>query len=597
TSTAARPPDAIMEQAVDFEFRQYLSSLVSSGLIPDDQLRELYSQFQREDPEGSRSTYRFSEWLIHAKRLSRWQHWHLASGRCKGFFLGRYKLVDYLGSGGMSRVYAAEHPTLKKLVAVKLLAPKQDDHTFYLRRFQMECEAISLLNHSNIVRAYDFDSDGKFYFLVMEHVDGPDLQKIVQRHGPLPYIPAAGQIQQAAAGLAYAHRKGIVHRDVKPSNLLINSEGVVKILDLGVVRLPTPEDASITLEQGVQVVGTVDYLPPEQFIDSHNVDGRADLYSLGCTLYFLLTGRPPFNEGGQSQRILMHQASTPPSIYRTRPDAPPGLVEICRRMMEKDPRRRFSTAEDVRQALRQWRQAYRAGLVWRLSDFQERKIPITTAGETDTVRLSPQDTMVLRADIRQDAPAEPVRVRCPSCDAGLKATPDLAGRIAQCPKCSGTVLVPEAENGGTRGQLQNVVQELLKAAATKHPQRVSVMINALVLPYPADWFREIFGKSQGMRAAHEYLANLPRIKAAFRRFIERMSEQGMINVEARLLSETEPDAEQEELGRIFCAMRRPIDLYSIRLRHSNEEESEIAFGAFAQVDDKFRFLGPLKAVA
>ncbi|HEY5315792.1 MAG TPA: serine/threonine-protein kinase, partial [Pirellulales bacterium] len=201
------------------------------------------------------------------------------------------------------------------------------------------------------VRAYDVDSDGNTHFIVMEYVEGRDLQQTVKKEGPLPYDRAAEYIRQSAEGLAHAHQVGLIHRDIKPANLLLDLRGTVKVLDMGLARFSDDKQASLTVAHDENVLGTADYLAPEQAINSHNVDPRADLYSLGCTLYFILTGHPPFPEGTLAQRLMKHQYEEPASILNDRADAPEDLLAICSRMMSKTVAGRFQSADEVSQAL------------------------------------------------------------------------------------------------------------------------------------------------------------------------------------------------------------------------------------------------------
>ena len=204
------------------------------------------------------------------------------------------------------------------------------------------------------MRAYDVDNDGDTHYLVMEFVDGRDLQQTVKKSGPMEYATAADYIRQAAEGLGHAHSNGLIHRDVKPANLLVDQKNVVKVLDLGLARFTDEDRASLTVQYDENVLGTADYLAPEQAIDSHGVDARADIYSLGCAFYFLLTGHPPFPDGTLPQRLMAHQKQQPPSIAKERPDAPADLVEICMKMMAKKPADRYQSMNDVAQALRRW---------------------------------------------------------------------------------------------------------------------------------------------------------------------------------------------------------------------------------------------------
>ena len=280
----------------------------------------------------------------------------LLEGRYKGFFLGqKYKLLGVLGTGGMSRVFLAEHSKMQRLVAIKHLPPNRVNDSSYLARFYREAQAAARLDHKNIVRAYDIDHDRDNHFLVMEYVEGRDLQTLVKDVGPLDFEMAADYIRQAADGLEHAHHAGLIHRDIKPANLLVDPRGVVKVLDMGLARWSEDDKtASLTIAHEENVLGTADYLAPEQARDSHTVDKRGDIYSLGCTLYYLLTGHPPFPEGSLAQRIWKHQNQSPKSIYEDRKDAPPALVDLCLRMMAKQPDARFQTAAEVAQSLGKW---------------------------------------------------------------------------------------------------------------------------------------------------------------------------------------------------------------------------------------------------
>ncbi|HUT13805.1 MAG TPA: serine/threonine-protein kinase [Thermoguttaceae bacterium] len=333
----------------------FLDLIRRSGLIERDQLsdalRELKAQTDGKLPTDVDPV---AEKLIDAGLLTRWQCEKLMEGRHKGFFLKKYKLLDLLGTGGMSTVYLAEHVVMQRRVAIKILPKNRVEDSSYLARFHREAQAAASLDHRNIVRAYDVDNENDIHFLVMEYVEGRDLSQMVKRDGPLDYAEAADYIRQGAEGLAHAHQSGLIHRDVKPANLLVDQKNVVKVLDLGLARFTNEDRASLTVAYDENVLGTADYLSPEQALDSHGVDARADIYSLGCSLYYLLTGHPPFSEGTLPQRLIAHQKEPPPSILEDRPDAPEDLIEICMRMMAKKPKHRYQTARDVAEALAGW---------------------------------------------------------------------------------------------------------------------------------------------------------------------------------------------------------------------------------------------------
>jgi len=342
---------------------KFLELIGRSKLIELDRLHKVVGEARLvvSAEQGEDSEFLAAE-LIKAGLLTRWQCDRLQEGRHKGFFLGKYKLLGLLGTGGMSSVYLAEHVLMQRRVAIKVLPQKRVDDSSYLARFQREARAAAALDHANIVRAYDIDNDENIHYIVMEYVEGRDLQHIVKADGVLDYLTAANYIAQAADGLQHAHEANLIHRDVKPANLLVDQRGTVKILDMGLAKFANAaEQASLTMTYDENVLGTADYLPPEQAMDSHGVDSRADLYSLGCTLYFALTGHPPFPDGTLPQRLMAHQTRQPPSILRERPDCPRELLDICAKLMAKKPAQRYATAGEVGTALRDFIQAQGGG--------------------------------------------------------------------------------------------------------------------------------------------------------------------------------------------------------------------------------------------
>lgn len=286
--------------------------------------------------------------------LTAWHTEKLLAGKYKGFFLGKYKLLGHIGTGGMSSVYLAEHTRMLDKRAIKVLPRTRVKDATYLARFQLEAKAIASLSHPNIVLAYDIDNEGDVHYIVMEYVEGVDLQVLVRRDGPLAPTQAALLIAQAADGLQHAHQRGVVHRDVKPANLLLDLDGRVRLLDMGLALVSAQDEESLTVMHNENVLGTADYLAPEQALNSHQVDHRADIYGLGCTLYYLLTGHPPFPEGTLAQRIAKHQKVMPTSIRLLRDDCPGELEGICVKMIQKEPQYRYQSAADVAEALRQF---------------------------------------------------------------------------------------------------------------------------------------------------------------------------------------------------------------------------------------------------
>jgi Serine/threonine protein kinase len=335
----------------------FLNVLRRSGLVDESAIaRALETCPQHQLPPTADT---FAQRLVESELITQWQATKLLQGKYKGFFLGKYKLLRLLGKGGMSSVYLAEHVLMRRRCAIKVLPWKLVKDSSYLQRFHREAQAVASLDHPNIVRAYDVDheKDGnlEIHFLVMEYVEGRNLFDLVQQSGPLPAVTAAEYIRQGALGLAHAHAEGMVHRDVKPGNFIVDQNGTVKLMDLGLARISTNDgDHSLTVAHDEKVLGTADYLAPEQAVDSHLVDARADLYSLGCTMYFLLTGRPPFNEGTLTQRLLAHQTKEPTPVRELRTDVPESLLSILQLLMKKNPDERIQTAAEVAAHLENW---------------------------------------------------------------------------------------------------------------------------------------------------------------------------------------------------------------------------------------------------
>ena len=330
----------------------FLDRLERSGLVTKDKTPKVRDDLQErgvdlDDPSA------VARALIQSETLTQWQAEKLLEGKTKGFFLGSYRLLKPLGRGGMGAVFLAEHQMMRRQCAIKVLPQSSiKEGSSVLDRFYVEAQAVASLDHRNIVRAYDVSKEEKdrkeIHYLVMEYVEGEDVQGLISDGGPLDYVRAADFIRQTADGLAHAHENGLVHRDIKPANLLVDKKGVVKILDLGLARFfDDSDEASLTKEHNETVLGTADYLSPEQALNSHEVDHRTDIYSLGCTAYFMMTGHPPFPEGTVAQRLVAHQVKSPEPISDERADAPADLLAIIDKMMEKDPGNRFQPAADI----------------------------------------------------------------------------------------------------------------------------------------------------------------------------------------------------------------------------------------------------------
>jgi WD40 repeat protein/serine/threonine protein kinase len=287
------------------------------------------------------------------KRLTPFQLERLLSDRPESLSLAAYVLLGTLGQGGMGQVFLARHRAMNRAVAVKLLPPNMVGSPESVSRFRREMQAAARLAHPNIVCAYDAgDSRGQHY-LAMEYVEGEDLAARVRRTGPFSTVEALNLLDQAAAGLEYAHARGMIHRDIKPSNLLIDAHGKVKIVDFGLARLAESGDpeGSADLTSTNAMMGTVDFMAPEQASDARKADQRADIYSLGCTFYYLLAGRAPFRGDSAVARVLAHRDAPIPSLREIDPSAPASSEDLFRRMLAKRPEDRFGSMADVRRAL------------------------------------------------------------------------------------------------------------------------------------------------------------------------------------------------------------------------------------------------------
>lgn len=292
--------------------------------------------------------------LIRESVLTRFQAEQLLLGKWRRFSIGKYKVLERLGSGGMGSVYLCEHKLMRRRVAVKVLPTAKANDEASLQRFYREARAVAALDHPNIVHAYDIDQDENLHFLVMEYVDGASLQEIVRKSGALEPVRASHYIRQTCLGLAHAHAAGLVHRDIKPANLLVDRTGTLKILDMGLARFFNDTEDILTKKYDENVLGTADYLAPEQAVDSHEADTRADIYSLGATFYFMLTGRTPFEEGTVAQKLLWHQTRQPKPIRDFAPNVPQQLQAIVEKMMAKAPEDRYQHPIEVSDALAEW---------------------------------------------------------------------------------------------------------------------------------------------------------------------------------------------------------------------------------------------------
>ena len=334
----------------------FVSLLRKSGLAEASKVDAVVASLDNLDaPISDEVTKAF----LDAKLITTWHLKQLLKGKHRGFFLERYKLLNELGKGGMSSVYLAEHTSMHLPVAIKVLPIKRVGEKSYLERFKREAKASFKLRHDNIAGATDFDHNGDLWYIVLDYIEGEDLHQKVKRAGPLPIRDAVEYIRQAACGLQYAHEEGFVHRDIKPANLMLDTKGTVKILDLGLaLDGDDDEEGGLTKAHDEKVLGTADYLAPEQSKNSHSADPRSDIYALGCTLYYLIVGRAPFARGSVIERIKAHWNEPPPNpldeLEKPPADLDSALIDLYFRMMEKHPDARPQTAGEVSEQLNAW---------------------------------------------------------------------------------------------------------------------------------------------------------------------------------------------------------------------------------------------------
>lgn len=327
---------------------QFVKQLEDSGILAGDTLQAFLP------PKASpKDAEELARELVRQKKLTKFQAEEVYRGKAKSLVLGNYVLMEKIGAGGMGQVFKARHRRLDRLVAVKLLPPALMRDPDAIARFEREVKAAAKLRHPNLVAADDADQAHGVHFLVMELVEGSDLSALVKKTGRFSIEKAVNCILQAARGLEAAHRAGIVHRDIKPANLLLNTQGVVKILDMGLARLSVGTDSphSADLTSTGAIMGTVDYMAPEQALDSKTADARADIYALGCSLFYLLAGKATYDGDSLMKKILAHREQPIPSLRAARPEVTEQLDGVFQKMVAKNVEERYQTVTAVIAAL------------------------------------------------------------------------------------------------------------------------------------------------------------------------------------------------------------------------------------------------------
>jgi len=328
-----------------------IKRLLGSQLVGAQELEQAFAKVDSSAYHGTDESA--LEILAMAKELTPYQVAHILDGRMDELVLGNYVVLSKLGSGGMGSVFKARHKRMKRIVAVKMLNQEMLNNSAGLQRFQREVESIAKLAHPGVVAAYDADEGPMGYFLVMEFVEGDDLLNLVAKNGQFKVPLAIDTLIQAAKAMAYVHAQGMVHRDIKPANFLVDAAGRVKVADLGLVRLENSETAAGNTDdnegitQACTIAGTLEYMAPEQAMDTKSADARADIYSLGCTLWFLLTGKVVYPADTQMKKVMAHQNEPIPSLKKVRPDVPPLLDSVFRKMVAKSTIDRYQTMDEV----------------------------------------------------------------------------------------------------------------------------------------------------------------------------------------------------------------------------------------------------------
>jgi eukaryotic-like serine/threonine-protein kinase len=413
-------PHTVSDMSVPSSVEELLQLMRKSGMV-DEQKLSTYLQ-RRQVARGLPTDPReFADELVRDGVVTYFQAEQFLLGKWRGFTIGKYKLLERVGVGGMGQVFLCEHMFMRKRVAVKVLPPAKADQPAALGRFYREARAAGSLEHPNIVRTHDIDQDGNLHFIVMDYIDGPNLLDVVKKFGPLDITRAVSYIHQVANGLDYAFRNHLIHRDIKPGNVLIDRKGVARVLDMGLARFLNDHGDQLTLKYDDKIVlGTADYVAPEQVANSHAVDIRADIYGLGATFYFLLAGHPPFPVGTVSQKLLWHRTKEPTPIQQIRPEVPEGLAVVVGKMMAKDPKARYQTPAQVAADLEQ---------------FLTGPVPLPAAEEMP--QLSPAATEGMNLGVPAEAP-ELVGVAVPVASVavaagGSKPSPALASAPSASP--------------------------------------------------------------------------------------------------------------------------------------------------------------------
>ena len=370
---------------------------LASGLLTEDQIDHAWHRLVESLPAADLSLeeitdQELSEYLVELKYLNRWQAGQLRQGRTK-FTLGAYRIIDAIGHGGMGWVFKGEHELLGRIEAIKVL-PKTQTNPSSIASFLREIRAQAQLNHDNLVRLSYADTDGDTFFLVTEYVPGSDLRRLVHYHGALTQEKAAILVSQTAAALDYAHSQGMIHRDVKPGNILITPSGHAKLTDMGLAFF-AEDQADYSQSRPKHIVGTADFLAPEIIVTPSEVRSISDIYSLGCTLYYAVTAKVPFPGGDTADKLRRQLEEMPISPQRLNPDIDSGFVDVIAAMMQKRPEERVASAAEVMARLQPWTPPMEA------TTWQEIEALVDAPSEYPFVQATLAETIPARHDAEE----------------------------------------------------------------------------------------------------------------------------------------------------------------------------------------------------
>jgi len=447
-----------------------------SGLLDESKLNAFLQKNVAEVQGDAKSLAAF---MVRQGLLTYFHAEQFLLGKWRGFTLGRYKLLERIGVGRTGQVFLCEHVYMRKRLAIKVMRPTKAEDPVTLGRFYREARVASGLDHPNIAGTYDIDQDGPLHFLVMEFVDGTCLSEIVKKFGSMNVLRASHYIRQAAMGLQYAHQRGMIHRDVEPGNIIIDRKGTAKLLDMGLARFYRDDSDLLTIKyDDKNVLGTADYIAPEQTRNSRAIDVRADIYGLGCAFYFALAGHPPFPDMSLAEKIIAHQTKKPRSLREIRPDVPQELARLIDKMMAKDPKDRFQTAQEVADALEMWTQVAidppPAAEMPQLSPAA--KIEGYFGSSSPAAALANRDASHVRPDepARSRSMSSPM-LKLPDIDADLE-------RAITVPLPPGFKLPAAASTTPSPKPAAATVPVLASASATPAPVKTGGSVVELVLP-------------------------------------------------------------------------------------------------------------------